>query len=94
MDTTGKIYIGIIIAAMIGVIVGFYFLSKKGPRGAVLIAGAVLFFCGMSIPENNSRGLLLLGGTLQLSGIIGGILGIIDFFRKRPKPAAPDDSMS
>ena len=93
MDTTGKIYLGITIGAIICAIVGFWLLSKKGPRYSVLIAAAVLFICGMSIPPNNSRELHLLEGILRLSGTIGGILGIIDLIRKRPivDSARPDD---
>lgn len=92
MDTTGKIFIGITITSVVAAITGFYFLSKKGPSGAVLIANAALFYCGMSIPDNNSRELHLLEGILSLSGIIGGILGIIDLARKRPAPKPTDDS--
>lgn len=92
MDTTGEIYLGIGIAAIVGALIGFFLLSRKGPRGAVLITGAILFFCGMSIPENNSRDLHLLEGILRLSGVIGGILGIFDLSRGKPTPT--DDSES
>ncbi len=85
IDTTGKIYLGIAIAAITCAVVGFCVLSKKGPRYSVLIAAAILFICGMSIPPNRSRELHLLEGILRLSGTIGGILGIIDLIRKRPR---------
>ena len=90
MDTTGKIYIAVVVATMIGAVVGFYFLSKKGPRGSVLIAAVVLFFCGMSIPNNTSRELHLLEGILRLTGFVGGILGIVDLLRKKPSPKSTD----
>jgi uncharacterized membrane protein YfcA len=91
MDATGKLFIGIAIVAVLGAVVGFYILSKLAPRGAVLIAAAVLYFLGMSIPDNNSRELQLAEGILRLSGFLGGIMGIIDLIRKRPPPSHGED---
>lgn len=86
MDTVGKIYIAITIAAFIGALVGFYFLARKGPRGAVLIVAVALYCGGMSIPDSNVREVHLLEGILRLTGFVGGILGIIDLLRKRRSP--------
>ncbi len=90
MDTTGIIFVGITIAAIIVAIVGFYVLARLGPRGAVLLVAALLFLCGMLIPDNNSRELNLLEGILRLTGFIGGILGIIDLARKKPQSSTKD----
>jgi hypothetical protein len=84
MDTAGKVYLGITVIAIVAAIVGFYFLSRSGPRGSVLVVAGGLFFAGMCVPPNNSRELHLLEGVCRLTGFIGGILGVIDLVRKRP----------
>ncbi len=46
----------------------------------------MLFFAGASIPQNQIRELMLAEGLLRMTGVIGGILGIIDLFRKSEQP--------
>ncbi|MGD0897263.1 MAG: hypothetical protein ABR915_05460 [Thermoguttaceae bacterium] len=84
MDTFGKIGLGIAAVAVVAALVGFYVLSRKGPRGAVLAAAGVLYFLGLQIQPGTSRELYLAVGVLRMTGFIGGILGIIDLMRKRP----------
>lgn len=84
------VLIGTTIIAVTAAIIGFYSLSKKGPRGAVLIADTLVFFCGMSIPDNSSRELHLLEGILRLSGFIGVMLGVTGLIRKKPAPTHRD----
>lgn len=85
MDTTGKIFLGITIVSVVGALIGFYVLSKKGPRGAVLGVAAVLYVLGKSISASDIRELRLIAGILGLTGFIGGILGLIDLFKGRSK---------
>ena len=85
MDTTGKIFLGITIVSVVCALIGFYVLSKKGPRGSVLGVAAVLYVLGRSIPAADIRELRLIAGILSFTGFIGGILGLIDLFRGRSK---------
>jgi hypothetical protein len=89
IDTTGKIFLGIAIVSIVCAVISFYFLSKKGPRGAVLGVAAVIYFVGISIPTGNIRELHLIAGVLKLTGFIGGILGLVDLFKggSRTNPA-------
>jgi hypothetical protein len=49
MDTTGKIYIAIGILVLIGMIVVFWFISKRCPRGVLLGVGIGLWLLGKAI---------------------------------------------
>jgi len=96
MDTLSKVYLGIAVVAIVGTILGYWLLSKKGPRGAVLCVAAVLYFAGMQLgnvsPDQPVRELKAVGGVLQLTGVIGIILGVIDLIRRKPAKRAASEN--
>jgi len=85
MDDLGRVYLVIAIVAFIVAMIGYWILSKKGPRGAVLGTAAMIYFAGMSLPPGNRRELHLIKGMLQLTGFAGGILGVVDIIFRRPQ---------
>jgi hypothetical protein len=89
LDATGKVMIGVTILAVVAAIVAFYFISKNGPRGLLLGVAVALYGVSWCIPPEHSRELHLLIGILRICGFIGGILGLIDLFRKRGVPNKP-----
>lgn len=89
MDTTGIIYIAITIVVLIGMIVLFWFISKRCARGVLLAVGVCLWFLGHAISSPPIREMRLIGGLCTMSGFIGGILGLFDVFRKRKAAEAP-----
>jgi hypothetical protein len=95
MDVLGKVYLGIAAAAIVGAILGYWLLSKKGPRGALLFVAALLYVAGMQVgnaPQDPPvREIKALGGVLQLTGFIGIVLGIIDLVRRKPATRAASE---
>lgn len=85
------IYLGMALAVIAAAIVGFNLLVGKGPRGTVWIVAACLLTWGTMLPivlrdpDNGTlpRSLDLLVAVLRLSGIIGGVLGILDVVQQR-----------
>jgi hypothetical protein len=86
MDRFGQIYLIVVIVVLVAAVVGFWFLSRRGPRGAVLAVAAVLYTASLVIQPGTSRELVGLIGLLRFTGFIGGILGIIDLVRRPQTP--------
>ena len=97
MDTIGKIYIAVTIVSLIGMIFAFSLISKRSPKGTLLIVGIVLFFVGRTISGIPVREVRGISGICMVSGFIGGLLGLFNLFRKRkdavkatmPEPGQP-----
>jgi hypothetical protein len=89
MDSTGKIYIAISAVVLIGVIILFWVISKRCPKGVLLGIGIGLWLLGQAISRPPIREMRLIGGLCTMSGFIGGILGLFDLFRKKKEAAAP-----
>lgn len=89
MDTTGKIYIAISIVVVIGMIILFWFISKRCAKGVLLAVGVGLWLLGNEISEPPIREMRLIGGLCTMCGFIGGILGLFDVFRKKKAAEAP-----
>lgn len=91
MDDLGLTFLVIAIVFFVAAIIAFWVLSKKGPHGAVLAVGAVMFMAAHSVPPDiDSRELRLVKGVLAITGCTGCVLGAIDFLRKRPRPQKPE----
>jgi hypothetical protein len=89
MDTTGKFYIAISIVVVIGMIILFWFISKRCPRGVLLAVGVTLWFLGQAIAGPPIREMRLIGGLCTMCGFVGGLLGLFDLFRKKKGAEAP-----
>jgi hypothetical protein len=83
MDTEGIIYLVIAAIVIVSSFVGLWYLSKKTPRGVVLGICIVLYILSKVIEPGTVRSLYVLSGTMGVIGFFGGILGIIDLFRKK-----------
>jgi biopolymer transport protein ExbB/TolQ len=91
MDAMSITQLGIALAATAAAIVAFNALAGKGPRGTVWIVAACLFTWGAVLPIvardpdslSLSSQLDLLVSVLQLCGIIGFLLGIVDVLQQR-----------
>ena len=86
MDTTGKIYMAIAAVAIIAAVIAFWFISKRAPKGTLLAIGVALWVFGSIMSSQPIREMKLIAGILQLSGFIGGILGLFELIKK-PKGA-------
>jgi biopolymer transport protein ExbB/TolQ len=97
MNTTDIIYLAVALAAIGGAIAGFNALVGKGPRGTLLIVATCLFTWGSALPlvlfyaddMRSTREAELFATVLQLSGIGGAILYIMDLFHQRARKPAP-----
>ena len=85
MDQTGQIILVATLVALVLGMVGFWLLSKHGPKGATLGVAAVLYLVSYLIDSGGSRVLHGAVGIVRMLGFIGGILGVLDLFRARPK---------
>jgi hypothetical protein len=83
-----QVFLVIAISSAIAALVGFWSLSRRGPRGSVLAVAACLYIASYLIQPGRSRELIGLVGLVRLIGFIGGILGIIDLLR-RPRDRPP-----
>jgi hypothetical protein len=72
-------------AIFFGGLVGLWLLSKRTPRGTVLIVAAGIFAVSGAVPSFGSREMLPVSGALRVLSIAGLILGIVELLRtKRP----------
>ena len=83
MDDNGMAYMAVAVLSLLVSIGALWVVSKKAPRGTVLGICVVLFVLGNSIDPGLSREGHLGVGLLRGVGFFGGILGLIDFFRKK-----------
>jgi biopolymer transport protein ExbB/TolQ len=95
MDTIQIQQLGIALAAVVAAIAGFNTLIGRGPRGTVWIVAACLLTWGTVLPivlRDPDTGLLApefdwLSTVLQLCGLVGGLLGIVDALQERTSAA-------
>lgn len=72
-----------------GVVAGLkilWYVSRRSPKGTVLVIAVVLYFLSWQIDDTRVREIELLSGVMRMLGVAAGILGIVDLCRKR-KPA-------
>jgi hypothetical protein len=89
MDVYGVILLTFAALFVATAVVVFYRLWRDSTRGTLLAVAACLYVSSFFIlPLGTMRGIALLGDLLKLTGVIGGILGIVDLIRVR-KPPSP-----
>jgi hypothetical protein len=72
--------LGIVVA--LAMVVELYFLSRITLKGVVFGIAVALYVVARMIPADNvMREVHAIAGTLQLAGVLGAILGLIDLFR-------------
>jgi hypothetical protein len=72
--------------AIVGIIVGLiglYFVSRIAPKGTVLAIAVAIWVLGALLRGSASREMAMVSGSLSMLGVAGGILGLMDVFRKR-----------
>jgi len=89
MDTLGKLYLIATIPVLVGVVVAFRYLSLCAPRGTLLAVGVVLWLIGVPLSESRVREIAGVGSLCMVFGFIGGIWGLISFFRRKSRPVRP-----
>lgn len=85
MDTIAKIYVAFSLITLAGMLVGFWFISKKAPKGVLLAVGIGLWLIGQVTGSTPYREARLLSGLCSISGLMGGLLGLMDVLRKEKK---------
>ena len=83
MDSIGKTYLLLSAASLIVSLVILHYVSRKVPKKIVLTVCIVIYFSAIAINPGNQRGLRVVKGTMQTIGFLGGILTVIDLFRKK-----------
>lgn len=83
MDDFGYVFLAIVVLAIVGSIVLFWFLSRQAPRGTVLAVAIAIYIAGVVISPGSTRVMVGVAGLLKFIGFIGGILGLVDVLRKR-----------
>ena len=83
MGTPSPIFLFLPILTILVAILCFWFISKKAPKGVALGLAVVVWIIGNAIASQQVRELMMIGGSIQMAGTIGVILGLIDLFRKR-----------
>jgi len=87
MDSTGIIYLVLSAIVIVSSLIALWYLSKKTPKGVILVICIVLYVLAIMINPSNIRSLNVLKGVMQMIGFLGGILGVIDLFRKKKNQA-------
>ena len=71
-----------------GVAPPLWLVSRRSPKGTVLVIAVVIYYLSWQIDDTRVREMHLLTGTMRMLGFAGGILGLVDLFRRRkPKDA-------
>lgn len=82
MSAPSPVFLFLPIFVILVVVVSFWLISKKIPKGVILSLAVVLWIVGNVIASQRIRELMMIGGSIQMAGSVGIILGIIDLFRK------------
>jgi hypothetical protein len=87
--------LGIAIALGVAGLIGFWLISNKGPRWALLATAIGVWAVGLSMKNSDVSEVALLSGTLSLLGLAGVLLGLGDLVfrkkRRRKRDVAPND---
>ncbi len=91
MNAIGMIELVVALAVVASALAAFNALVGKGPRGTVLLVAACVFTWSSALPgfltESDSwqlsKSVVLMIEVLQLCGIVGFIVGIVDALQKR-----------
>ena len=83
MDTPSPIFLFLPIIAILVAIACFWLISKKTPKGVTIGLAVVVLIIGNTIASQQTRELLMIGGSIKMAGSVGVILGIVDLFRKK-----------
>ncbi|HEU4339332.1 MAG TPA: hypothetical protein VFS19_04625 [Planctomycetota bacterium] len=84
-------YLAITIGALAVGLTALYLISKRAPRGTVLVLGLGLYVLSFVPDKSRVREIVLLSGVVRMLGFAAIILGIIDAIRKRKTLALPED---
>lgn len=84
MDDYGYILMGIAAVVFVGGIVAFWAISRNTPKGTLLAVAVGLYVLSWAFASVRVREVVLITGLMRMLGVVGGILGLIDMFRKRP----------
>jgi len=79
----GYVLLTIAIVAILLILVGMWVISRKAPRGSLLILALLLYAVGWLLKGIRVREVSLVSGVLQMAGFMGILLGIFDAIRKR-----------
>jgi uncharacterized membrane protein YfcA len=83
MDSIGYTYLLLSVVSLIVSLVIIHYLSKKIPKWIVLILCIIVYCSALAINPWKQRSLYVVKGTIQMIGFLGGILTVIDMFRKK-----------
>ena len=86
--------LGFAAVLFLGVLVGLWLISSKTPRGTVLVIAAGIYVLSFGLNEPKTRDVVFLQGVLRLTGVCAGILGLIDWYRRRPSASPPAEQKS
>jgi hypothetical protein len=79
----------VLVVFLLGMLPIFWVISKYCPKGVLVVVGVGLWILGAIIASPANRELMLAGGFCQFAGIMGGLLGLFDLIRRRPKNQLP-----
>ena len=85
MDTLGWVSLVVALLAFGAGITGFFVLARRGPKGAVLIVAAALYFVPSMLGLADTRLWHGLVGLMRMLGFCGGVLGLVDLVRRSYK---------
>lgn len=87
-ENYGTVLLCLGILSIVAGLVFLWFVSRRTPKGTVLVIAVILYFVSWQIDDVRVREIRLLSGAMRMLGVAAGILGIVDLCRKRkPKPA-------
>ena len=82
-ENYGTTLLGLAIGVVVAGLVLLWLLSRRTPKGTVLVIAVVVYLLSWQIDDVRVREVRLLSGTMRMLGVAAGILGIVDLCRKR-----------
>jgi hypothetical protein len=84
-DTFGNIFLVATVIAVVAAVIGFWYVSQRAPRGAVLGIAVVIYVVGvaLSITAQDPRLLNGISGVCKFVGFVGFLLGLVDLVRNK-----------
>jgi hypothetical protein len=83
------VVLGFAVVLFVGVLLGLWLFGPRLPRGTALIVAAGLYVSSFGLDEPKTRDVVFLQGVLRLTGICAGMVGLIDWYRRRPSASPP-----
>lgn len=90
-ENYGTVLLCLAIAFVAVCLVVLWLISKRAPRGTVLVIAVILYIAGVAVSGKRVREIAMLAGSLKILGVAAALIGIADLTISRRRDAQPEN---